>query len=66
MPLDTVEDVLLPLALESTAETASTDGTTFRIFGGSDSGPDRFQMARTRHYADTSLPDRLELMILRD
>ncbi len=38
LPLDTVEDVLLPFALESAAEAANTDGTTVRIFGGSGSG----------------------------
>ncbi len=38
LPLDTVEDVLLPFALESAAEATNTDGTTVRIFGGSSTG----------------------------
>ncbi len=38
LPLGTVEDVLLPFALESTTEAANTDGTTVRIFVGSGSG----------------------------
>ncbi len=38
LPLDTVEDVLLPFVVESAAEVANTDGTTVSIFGGSGSG----------------------------
>ncbi len=63
--LFTVEDVLLPFALEWAAEVASTDGTPARIFGGSVSGPDRFQMAGTRHYADTWLEDWFWLLFIR-
>ncbi len=38
LPLGTVEDVLLPFALESATEAANTDRKTVRIFGGSGSG----------------------------
>ncbi len=38
LPLGTVEDVLLPFALEYATEVANTGGKTVRIFVGSGSG----------------------------